>query len=276
MTDSFFSIIIPTYNSGAHLSKALSSILAQNFKSLEVIIVDNSSTDNTVELAASFDDSRVRVSVGQDRGAYDAMNKGVNLSKGKWVYFLGSDDELYDNSTLSQVAENISKGNERVYYGSVLVVGNAGWAKDVDIYDGQFSLDKMLFQNICHQAVFYDRSLFYERGLFNQEYRICADFDFNLRVAAVTPLEYMPLTVARFHGGGLSSRRDEPFFEDHPYLIASYFKRSIFQSAFRNGINYIAKARVRLWARGEFGSLFRLLNAALYHNLVRLLKKMAG
>jgi glycosyltransferase involved in cell wall biosynthesis len=140
----FFSIIIPTFNSGKTLSASLRSILSQTFTDYEILLVDGASTDDTLDLAKSFNDKRIKIYSKPDEGAYDAMNKGVKAAQGEWLYFLGSDDKMFNTSVLERVYTIINTGNEKVVYGNALINGDTGWAKHGDLYDGKFTIEKLL------------------------------------------------------------------------------------------------------------------------------------
>jgi len=100
------SVVIPTYNRASTLRRAVRSVLSQSNVNFEVIIVDGGSTDNTEKLIQRMDDHRIsfykyekRVTVGKNR------NKGLELSKGKYITFLDSDDELLSKTALKEIAE---------------------------------------------------------------------------------------------------------------------------------------------------------------------------
>ena len=86
------SIIIPTFNSANTLRRALDSIIGQTLNDLEVLIMDGVSTDQTLDIAKTYNDNRIRIFSEPDNGVYDAMNKGIDKASGEWLYFLGSDD----------------------------------------------------------------------------------------------------------------------------------------------------------------------------------------
>jgi len=89
----FFSVVIPTYNCAEFLERALKTVFSQTYQNFEVIVVDNSSTDNTNNVLKSFADNRLIVIKVNNHGniAY-SRNKGIRISKGNWVAFLDSDD----------------------------------------------------------------------------------------------------------------------------------------------------------------------------------------
>ena len=98
----FISIIIPTFNAESTILKALESILQQTFKDFEILIIDGLSKDKTIEIVENLKDSRIKIHSDKDIGIYDAMNKGIHYAQGKWLYFIGSDDYLYNNEDCKQ------------------------------------------------------------------------------------------------------------------------------------------------------------------------------
>lgn len=94
----FLSVIIPTYNSENTIEKCLDSLLAQTFKDFEICIIDGGSLDNTLTIATCYRTQfkNIRIVSEPDEGVYDAMNRGIDFASGKWLYFLGSDDKVFD------------------------------------------------------------------------------------------------------------------------------------------------------------------------------------
>ncbi len=229
-----FSIIIPTFNSASDIANALTSVLNQTFQDFEVIVVDGLSKDETLNIVGSFQDKRIKVISEKDYGIYDAMNKGIRTANGQWLYFLGSDDSLYDNDVLGNVHGFISNTSSKVVYGNVVVKGNTGWANDGQVYDGEFDLEKLLNVNIAHQAIFYHRSVFSICGKYNLHYKVCADYDMNLRVASRFKMDYMNIKVSNFNAGGASTlAKDENFEADIIYNLCRYYSKQLLKPEFR-------------------------------------------
>lgn len=98
------SVCIPTYNSGATLGETLASIFGQNYPRLEILVVDNASTDNTIEVASRFDDPRIRIhSNAENIGAEGNFNRCIELASGEYTAIYHADD-LY---TARMVAEQV-------------------------------------------------------------------------------------------------------------------------------------------------------------------------
>jgi glycosyltransferase involved in cell wall biosynthesis len=207
MSDSLplISIITPTLNSESCIEDCILSVINQKYRNIELIIIDGISSDKTLDIAKRYqsEDVRIRIISEPDKGIYDAMNKGIGLAKGEWLYFLGSDDILFDDKVLSDIFTNPRTRRSEVIYGNVLVDGDAGWARDGEIYNGEFNLDKLIGKNICHQAMFF-KSIVFRNRLFNTRFSICADWEMNLRLWSRYSFEYYDRLIAKFRGGNKS------------------------------------------------------------------------
>lgn len=227
MSRPFFSIIIPTFNSEKTLAACLDSVLNQSFQDFEILVMDGGSTDETVSIEKIYEavNPNIRWFSEKDRGIYDAMNKGIELVKGEWIYFLGSDDLLHNEDVFQQVY-SLDKSKYQVVYGNAKIIGITAWAKEAHLYDGKFDLQKLLKKNICQQAMFYHKSCFTDAtSLFNVDYEICADWDFNFRCWARKEFLYVDMTIVDFYGGGASTRRNanQEFYDDFDKNISRYF-----------------------------------------------------
>jgi glycosyltransferase involved in cell wall biosynthesis len=205
------SIIIPTCNSGKTISRCLDSIVRQTWGDFEILIVDGMSTDETLDTAKRYaaDDPRIRLISEKDKGIYDAMNKGIDLSKGDWLYFLGSDDRLYDNEVLFKVFSDLSNHGVDVLYGNVVS------PPSLVSYDGEFTQQKLLNRNISHQAIFFRKEVFQKAGKYDLRYKGYADWDHNFRwfLSDRYSKKYIDLVVAEFTMGGYSNLSEDTAFK---------------------------------------------------------------
>ncbi|WPU91640.1 glycosyltransferase family 2 protein [Mucilaginibacter sabulilitoris] len=262
------SIIIPTYNAAHTLERCLSSIVNQTFSDMEVWLIDGISTDHTLDIVKRFQSryAGIHLISEQDKGIYDAMNKGIAYCKGDWLYFLGADDELYGSDVLEEVNRIMLSGGSRVIYGNVMMRGHNQWNLNEVVFDGKYDLDKIVNTNICHQAIFYHKSIFSEFGLYNLNYITGADHDFNLRCYARVPFTYADIIVANFHVGGHSTHvQDDEFHKERGAMLLKYFRRRLFSGAFVNSRLYIQRAA--LSAGSPLGLKDRLICLAAYINL---------
>jgi len=219
----FFSIIIPTLNSSKTLTIALGSVLQQSFMDFEILIMDGLSTDTTIEIAQRFVDKRIKIFSEKDNGIYDAMNKGIQLSKGEWLYFMGSDDALSDPNKLKELSTILSSDIDMIY-------GNVIWGNTGKIYDGIFDLEKLIrYKNICQQAIFYNKNVFLKMGLFRNEFKYCADHYFNIQCfISGLKINYIDKIIAIYNNEGRSSlMSDEDFQKERTMLIIQKFENPI-------------------------------------------------
>jgi glycosyltransferase involved in cell wall biosynthesis len=227
----FFSIIIPTYNSAFTIDKAIASILAQTFTNFEILVIDGLSKDDTILKVDSFADTRIKVFTGQDNGVYDAMNKGIQLAKGNWLYFIGSDDELFESNTLDKVHCFFKKNvSSNIIYGNVEFKNELPfWANGKKVYDGRFNYKKLLKKNICHQAIFYNLSFLNEHGFtYSLDFKVCSDWDFNLRVWKKSTFKYFNETIAKFDSGGISSIHSDEFYLKLETIVNDFYRDKSF------------------------------------------------
>ena len=92
------SIITPTFNSEKTLDKCIDSVIKQNFDNYEHLIIDNISKDNSEKIVKNYNNNKIKFLSEKDNGIYDAMNKGIKISKGDYLLFLNSDDKIIDNN----------------------------------------------------------------------------------------------------------------------------------------------------------------------------------
>jgi glycosyltransferase involved in cell wall biosynthesis len=219
-----FSIIIPTLNSAFVIRKALESILVQKFFDYEVLIIDGGSTDGTIEVISSYDDERVKIFSQCEKGIYDAMNMGISLASGKWLYFFGSDDQLADDYVFSDMFKLVQFDRINLIYGNVSIIGQVNWAKGEENYAGRFNLYRLLRRNICHQSIFYNRRFLLKNNLgYKTEFPISADWDLNIRCFLLTKPTHVNRTIAIFQGGGKSSRETDSFSESIKTIYHRYW-----------------------------------------------------
>jgi len=209
------SVVVPTMNSGATFGELLASLVAQTFRDFEVVVSDGGSQDATLTLARQAAASLPRLSIDSrpDDGIYDAINRGVKASSGRWIIILGSDDRLHEPETFQRASEPLLCSSADMIYGDVRMMARLGDVEAGSRYTGCLTLSELLTKNICQQAIFYRRALFEAYGLFDLRYRVWADWDLNLRVAFRRPTEWIDLVVTDYAATGMSTRGGDAVFE---------------------------------------------------------------
>ena len=214
----FFSIIIPLYNSDETLQQTLNGIEEQTFSDYELVFVDGGSTDDTLHIIDTFTATNViKILSEPDKGIYDAMNKGIDLSSGKWLYFMGSDDVFYSKEVLAQVAGAILRKDCDLLYGNV--IGEQSQIKYADD-----TAAKVLARGIHHQSIFYKRHLFNYTGKYDPKFKVAADYHLTLKIFFNNNFKtrYTNLNVVFFGEAGLSSNTfDFRFYSYHYRFLAT-------------------------------------------------------
>jgi glycosyltransferase involved in cell wall biosynthesis len=223
-------LVVPTMNSQALLGAALESIAGQTWRGFEVIVSDGASSDGTLALARSYADRlpALQIDSRPDRGVYDAINRGVALSRGEWFLVLGSDDRLHAPDTLERVAAHLqAAGDAPMVYGDVrMMAANQTGVPAGGRFAGPMPLQRWFVANVCQQAIFYRRTLFDTLGGFDLRYRLYADWAFNLRAAFIAPPRWVDVIVSDYAATGMSaSASDAVFIAEMPELIRSEFAR---------------------------------------------------
>jgi glycosyltransferase involved in cell wall biosynthesis len=214
-------VVLATRNAAATIRRALGSVVEQSCRSVEMVVVDGASSDRTLEAVREVAPAARWVSE-PDRGIYDAMNKGVAMAAGEWLYFLGADDRVYSPQTFTRLEERMAEPSLDVIYGNVLL-------KEGDrstVYDGPFDWRKLYYKNVCQQANFYRRRVFDRVGPFRLAYPYVADHALNLRVFGDGALrkEFVDEIIAEFRAEGASfTFPDLPFSEDRDRLFRAAF-----------------------------------------------------
>jgi glycosyltransferase involved in cell wall biosynthesis len=216
----FFSIIIPTYNSAECLQKAIDSITSQTFTDYEIVFIDGVSKDNTIPLIEdakiSYPD-KIRYISEPDKGIYDAMNKSIPLASGEWIYFMGSDDQLYSSNVLQNIYEEIQKDAVDLIYGNVTAESsNKHYVYNTDSI--------VLSHGIHHQSIFYKRAVFETVGKYDPFFKVSADYLLTLKIFCDPKFKtkYVNQEIACFGEGGLSSRTFD-------YTLLSYHYKFLAQ-----------------------------------------------
>ncbi len=253
MKQKLFSVVIPTYNCGRKLALTTESVLSQPRDLYEMIVVDGGSTDETMRVVEEYGRNLDFISE-PDRGIYDALNKGIRMSSGKYLIFLGAGDCLKEG-VLERVAARLPEGILSFVYGDAYLVRhgiNQG---------GVYRKLDLVSRNICHQAIFYERTIFDALGGFDLKYKVYADWAFNMKCFAdphIRKVYLDGLVITDFEGWGISdTQEDLNFKRDMPRLIneyigtAEYLRYRIYHArvtlnSFRHTLAYAVKTTATL------------------------------
>lgn len=219
------SVITATYNSGATLRDTLESVLRQNFRDFEHIVVDGGSKDNTLAIMREYEPrygGRLRWVSEPDKGIYDAMNKGIRMATGDVVGILNSDDFYTSNDVLECVAKTMDAPDVDAVYGDIHFVRDGDLSRCVRYYTSRpFHRSWMRFGFMPAHPSFYCRKSIYEKyGAFDLSYKVAADFENLLRLIFVHRIRtrYLHKDFVTMRTGGASTsglRSHEQIMHDH-------------------------------------------------------------
>lgn len=185
MSDSnpLVSVVIPCFNAARTVADAIQSVLGQEYQNREIIVIDDGSTDGSLEVIRTFGD-RVRWETGPNRGGNVARNRGIELARGELIQFLDADDILYPNRLSVMVPVALAEGPQ------VLVA--SGWdllsedqvtlqSRPLNYTTGD-PLIWLLDHDLQTSAPLHWKSVLNSAGGFNPELKRCQEFDLHLRI----------------------------------------------------------------------------------------------
>lgn len=197
------------YNSENTIKDTLTSILEQDHFNIEIIIVDGLSSDDTVSIVHSFQRSsqNIKFISEKDRGIYDALNKGINLSTGQIIGFLHSDDVFYSKTIISEIVKLLDKHVDGLYGDLNYISKNT--KKIIRKWKG-IPYD---YNNLkkgwmpAHPTLFLKKDVYHKYGLFDLKYTISSDYDFMIRILKDNSLKfiYYPKLITNMRIGGTSN-----------------------------------------------------------------------
>lgn len=171
-------IVTVCFNVEDTIEETMQSVMGQTYSDKEYIIIDGSSTDQTMNIIGKYSDcDYLRVVSEPDNGLYDAMNKSLCLAKGDYVIFLNSGDVFCDEKVLEDMAPHLTAD---IVYGNVIRKKHTGDV--VEKYPGKYKLFWLLLQGkmVSHQVLFTKTDIMRKYG-FDESYKITADFNFLVR-----------------------------------------------------------------------------------------------
>ena len=199
------SIITVCRNEGWRIRQTIESVLFQSCKDIELIVIDGASTDGTSDILSEYSERFAYFVSEPDSGIYNAQNKGFLHARGKYVLFLNGGDFLTNPNVLESILPSLRDNNDIVY--GDLVIRNSTGGSVLARSPDHITLEHMVNATLWHPASFIKRALFIKHGPYDENYKICADYDFFLRVICVhnVSIKYIPVAVTTFNLAGIGS-----------------------------------------------------------------------
>lgn len=238
------SVITITYNASSTLGATMRSVRSQQFTDYEHIIIDGASKDDTLSVARGEATERLRILSEADSGLYDAMNKGLQMARGKYVLFLNSGDRFATSATLGRYAMAAAK-NPDIIYGDTVVVDDAGTLLRPRHLSAPKVLTAASFARgmlVCHQAFMVRRDIAPQYDL---SYRFSSDYDWCVRcLQATVPQKCVNLKCVTIHylDGGLTVKNRMASLRERFSIMSRHY--GFFPTALRHA-GFIFRAMTR-------------------------------
>ena len=236
------SVVTAAYNSRETIAYTIESFLAQSHADKEMLVIDGTSSDDTVKIVESFKSPEIRLLSEKDQGVFDAMNKGLHLFGGEAVGFLNSDDTFHDTGVLAAIAEAMQDSD--IVYGDLNMVTDHRTKRIVRSWRGG-NFHRYSFQlgwGPPHPSFYMRREVAQKVGDYDLSYITTADYDYMLRALALNSfrVRYLPRVFADFQIGGISTKdwgvtfrgnleclRSRREHLNAPFIDAAFFLRLI-------------------------------------------------
>jgi glycosyltransferase involved in cell wall biosynthesis len=214
-------IVTATYNVAKYLPAAIQSVRVQNYNNIEFIVVDNASTDGTVDVLRANEDVIDYWVSEPDKGIYEAWNKGVSLSSGEWIAFLGADDIYLEGAIQAYTTLiNACRDNFPQYISSR--VNLTSGSKVLRTIGRQWKWKAFKkYMTVAHVGSLHHRSLFGKYGSFDDMYKICGDYEFLLRPKSSLRAAFLDEITVNMSIGGISGTNFQAFKEAARAKIAT-------------------------------------------------------
>jgi glycosyltransferase involved in cell wall biosynthesis len=214
-TSYLVSIIIPVYNAAQHLHEAIESALCQTYRNLEIILVNDGSTDDPESIVNSFNDSRIRYYSQENKGQSAASNYGLNVSKGDFIKFFDADDIMDPGHIESQLNARESTGNAlsfcswaRFYNDDIATarfIPESNWQTMEPLTWIKSAMNNK-YDMMPGWAWLIPRSLLERTGGWNEELSLNNDFEFSIRlVLQATHVYFTPEAKMYYRSGQKTS-----------------------------------------------------------------------
>lgn len=252
------SIITINYNNAQGLEKTIKSIVNQNYRDFEYIVIDGNSSDNSRTVIERYA-NKIDYWVSEpDSGIYNAMNKGIRRANGEYLLFINSGDCLKDNASMQEIMNQLT--GEDIIYFDLDVYYSAGSIVNKS-YPDNLTFEYFLTKTLPHPASFIKKRLFEKYGLYDENFKICSDWAFFIDVIGDKKSSYKHVknSFSVFFFDGISSAPQSVELmrkEKVEFLIRKY---RLFRGLYRKReLQKIQNTKNYFWLKGKIDRLLRL------------------
>lgn len=224
MFKSSVTIITITYNAESTLRRTIESIAQLDYDNIEYIIVDGASTDNTMEIVKEYPNVVTKYISEPDKGLYDAMNKGLDMATGDYIWFINAGDEVASANVIKEIFDYEPYCD--VYYGDTVMtdingneIGNRRLTPPEKLTWKSFKMGML----VSHQSFIARRVLCRHYDL---KYRFSADFDWCIRILKNSDFVCnTEMTLSRFLDGGITKQNIIPGLKERFAIMCKHYGR---------------------------------------------------
>ena len=228
MQDSFpkkpiVTVITIVFNSKDLLEKTILSVLGQDYKFVEYIIIDGGSTDGTVDIIKKYNDRLAYWVSERDSGLYDAMNKGIRQAKGDYLWFINSGDQIYSTETLQLLFEDKAIYPDVMYGQTVMIDSGANEIGTRRLKPPKNLTWKSLGMGmlVSHQSILVKRDIV---PFYDLKYKFSADFDWMVKVLKrAKSIQNTDLILSKFLDGGLTKQNIVPGLKERFHIMCKNY-----------------------------------------------------
>ena len=248
------SVIIPTYNRKSFLINAIDSVFNQTYQNLELIIIDDGSSDKSVEYIKKKYPS-IKIYKQSNKGVSSARNKGIKISSNNWIAFLDSDDRWHPKKLEKQINYLIGNPKYKICHTDEIWIRKGvriNQHKKHKKYGGLI-FDKCLdLCRISPSSVIIHKDVFNKVGLFNEKLPVCEDYDLWLRITAKFPVLYLDEKLTIKYGGHLNQLSEKYWGMDRFRIIAleSIIKKSFLSKKNKLKVKKTLKSKINIFLKG--------------------------
>jgi glycosyltransferase involved in cell wall biosynthesis len=221
-TDPKISIITVVYNGESTLEATIKSIACQSYCNIEYIIVDGKSKDSTIDIIKKYESKISKWISEPDNGIYDAMNKGIELATGDYLWFMNSGDEIADSTILEKVF--LSAVDSDIYYGETMMIdenGNEIGSRRLNTPEKLTWKSFKRGMRVSHQSFIVKKSLV---SPYNLKYKFSADFEWCLlAIKRASKITNTHLFLSKFLDGGITKQNIAPGLKERFKIMCEQY-----------------------------------------------------
>ena len=220
------SIITVCLNSKNTVKYTLNSVLSQNYKNIEHIIVDGGSTDGTTEILKKYSFTKKKIFFLKKKSLYSSINFGIKKATGDLISILHSDDIYNNNDIIKKVTKMAKNSKHKIFFGNVVYFKRTNFKKVTRFYPSKNTSRKTFaFGNMPpHTGSFYKKEIFNNYGFYNNEFKIAGDFEHLFRLIYIKNLNFkiLDFITTRMRVGGLSGKNINSFLTINREILKTF------------------------------------------------------